>query len=140
MTLLAAVPAVLLLMAAHEAAHLAVARLLGYRVAVRLRGRYVKRVSAGVWVPDGGGMPPGHDLLIALAAPLLNVALVLPLLALHAVTAATISAALAVATLLPVPHPAQDGWRALRALLRCLTTCKQSSGPGPVAGPPKHAL
>lgn len=136
---LAAVPAVLLLMAAHEVAHLGVARLLGYRVAVRLRGRYVKRVSAGVWVPDGG-MPPSHDLLIALAAPLLNVALVLPLLALHAVTAATISAALAVATLLPVPHPAQDGWRALRALLRCLTTYKQSSGPGPVAGPPKHAL
>lgn len=105
------------LIVAHELAHLATARALGYRPRVRLRGRYCPRISVGIIAPTGG-IPRAHDVAIAAAAPLLNIALVLPLAALHLPLAAGGSAILAACSLLPIPHRAQDGWRILQALRR----------------------
>ncbi len=104
-----------LLIVAHELTHYATARTLGYRPRIGLRGRYVWRFSVRIAVP-AGGMPRAHELLIAGSAPLLNVALTLPLLLAGLPLLAGASFLLACCSLLPVPHPAQDGWRIIQAI------------------------
>ncbi len=104
------------LIVAHELTHYAVARTLGYRPRVALRGHwYNPRVSVAIAVP-AGGMPRVHDVAIAASAPAMNLAVGLVLLAIGLDLAAAASVLLALCSLAPIPHPAQDGWRIIQAI------------------------
>ena len=105
--------AILSVIACHEAGHAAAALALGYRVRPFAR---IYAAGIAVVVPDTG-LPPAHDLTIALAGPAASFALTAATMTSQPVLAG-LSAIVGLLNL--VPLPGSDGmraWRACRALL-----------------------
>jgi hypothetical protein len=97
--------------ACHEAGHAAAAQLLG--LSWQPFARFPWAVGIAIRVPHGG-LPPRHDLLVALAGPLGSFGLAaaaLPLIP----ELGGLSALLGVLNLLPFLR-GSDGWRAIRAV------------------------
>jgi hypothetical protein len=105
------VAAIVVVVAAHELAHALMALALG--LPIRLFFRIPVSAGIGVIAP-ASGLPPAHDLAIALAGPVASLAMVWPLWMFGLPVVALASGFCGVATLVPL-RP-QDGWRALEAL------------------------